>query len=222
MNITDSIHGFLWQHPTINNCNSYLISGPSPILIDPGHRDLFDHVQTALTTLGLSVEALKLVICTHAHPDHMEGAGAIVKPSGPLFALHPLEWRMAREMARQLGVDFSEVLDAVEPSFFLEEGLLDVDGIGLRILHSPGHSPGSITLFHPETGAAFTGDLIFAEGVGRTDLPGGDGGRLKESILRLKDLPIRHLLPGHGPVVSGPAVIRRCFDRVESVWFQAI
>ncbi|MGD8252438.1 MAG: MBL fold metallo-hydrolase, partial [Desulfobacterales bacterium] len=172
--------------------------------------------------LGLSVEALKLVICTHAHPDHMEGAGAIVKPSGPLFALHPVEWGMAREMARQLGLDFSEVLDTVEPSFFLEEGLLEVDGIGLRIFHSPGHSPGSITIFHPETGAAFTGDLIFAEGVGRTDLPGGDGAQLKESIRRLKDLPIRHLLPGHGPVVSDPAVISRCFDRVESVWFQAI
>jgi glyoxylase-like metal-dependent hydrolase (beta-lactamase superfamily II) len=68
----------------------------------------------------------------------------------------------------------------------------------LSIFHTPGHSPGSATLYWPAQKALFTGDLIFKEGFGRTDLPGGDSATLKESIKRMAELDVELLLSGHG------------------------
>lgn len=218
MIITDQIHGFLWEHPSVNNCNTYLINGASPILIDPGHRHGFDHVVSGLWQLGLEVADLKLVLCTHAHPDHMEAVPAAAAGPSTLFAIHPEDWRMAREMARQLGIDIGDALGVIEPDFFLSEGDLQVDGEALTVIHTPGHSPGGVVIHHPASGALFAGDLIFAEGIGRTDLPGGDAGLLKESIRRLKSLSVTHLLPGHGPVVRDPTAVQKCLERAETVW----
>ncbi|MBW2158037.1 MAG: MBL fold metallo-hydrolase, partial [Deltaproteobacteria bacterium] len=62
----------MWESMSANNCNTYLIDGPTRILIDPGHRHLFDHVNQGLMELNLTLEDIGLIICTHAHPDHME------------------------------------------------------------------------------------------------------------------------------------------------------
>jgi hydroxyacylglutathione hydrolase len=82
------------------------------------------------------------------------------------------------------------------------------------VIYTPGHSPGSISLYLPETKILFTGDLLFKGGVGRTDLPGGNGSQLKESIKSLTQLEIEWLLPGHGEIVSGATDIKTNFDRV--------
>ena len=113
-------------------------------------------------------------------------------------------------------------LDAFAPDFFLKEGALDVNGTQLSIINTPGHSPGSITLYGPENKTLFTGDLIFREGVGRTDLPGGDGNQLKASIQRLTGLDVEYLLPGHGEIVSGKEAVKSNFDSVVEYWFSYI
>ena len=89
----------------------------------------------------------------------------------------------------------------------------------LSVIHTPGHSPGSASLYWPLQKALFTGDLIFREGVGRTDLPGGDGSLLKESIKRLAELDVEWLLPGHGNFISGAKAVRKNFDQVEQFYF---
>ena len=218
MKLTDNLHAFLWQSMTTNNCNTYFIDGPSRVLIDPGHRALFDHVQQGLAQLELSVNDIDLVICTHAHPDHLE-AVPLFKDTPTLFTLHETEWQWAATIGKQMSAAYGIDIDDFRPDFFIKEGTLALDGLELDIIHTPGHSPGSVTLYWPLQKALFTGDLIFKEGLGRTDLPGGDGSKLKQSIKGLKDLDAAWLLAGHGDVLAGADNVKKNFEDVESFYF---
>jgi len=221
MEITKNVHAFLWQSMTANNCNAYLINGPNPILIDPGHMSMFDHVEKGLEALGMSLGDISLVICTHAHPDHIEAVQRFNRQSTQI-AFHESAWHLIKNMGQRAGLHNRMDLDAFAPDFFLKEGALDVNGTHLSIIHTPGHSPGSITLYGPENKTLFTGDLIFREGVGRTDLPGGDGNQLKASIQRLTGLDVEYLLPGHGEIVTGKEAVKANFDSVVEYWFSYI
>jgi glyoxylase-like metal-dependent hydrolase (beta-lactamase superfamily II) len=121
-------------------------------------------------------------------------------------------------MSAAYGID----MDSTKPDFFLKEGDLSLDGLELTIYHTPGHSPGSATLYWPTLKALFTGDLIFKEGFGRTDLPGGDSATLKKSIQRLVDLDVEWLLSGHGEVIAGADAVRKNFKDIEQFYFQYI
>lgn len=219
MELTPNLHAFLWTSTRANNCNTYLLRSPEKrILVDPGHAAFFDHVDQGLNRLGLSTADIDLVICTHAHPDHIE-ALRLFAGTPALFALHALEWQLVEAMGPYLQASLGVELDAFEPDFFLKEGALSVGDIQLEVYHTPGHAPGAVCLFWPAEKALFTGDLIFKGGLGRTDLPGGDGRQLKDSIRRMAALDARWLLSGHGDVVSGGDAIRQNFEQVEQVWF---
>jgi glyoxylase-like metal-dependent hydrolase (beta-lactamase superfamily II) len=215
MKITDNLHAFVWESMTTNNCNSYLIDGPTRVLIDPGHSRLFGHVEQGLKQLGLTISDIDLVICTHAHPDHIEGV--------QLFEdSHQDEWNWAATIGKQMAAAYGMDMDSFKPDFFLKEGDLGLDGIELSIIHTPGHSPGSATLYWPEPKALFTGDLVFKEGFGRTDLPGGDSATLKQSIQRLTNLDVEWLLSGHGEVIEGAEAVRKNFEDIEKFYFRYI
>jgi len=218
MRITDHIHGFFWESMTQNNCNTYLIDGQTRILIDPGHADLFDHVRSGLDDLGLYLEDIGLVICTHAHPDHIE-AVRLFKDTPARFAIGQAEWEWLKSMEKHIEARLGTPLSTYTPDILIQEGNLQVDGIDFETFHTPGHSPGSICLYEAETRVLFTGDLVFREGLGRTDLPGGNGGLLKESIKRISKLDANLLLSGHGEAVTGADAVKRNFDNVESYWF---
>ncbi len=219
MKITDGLHGFIWNSTNVNNCNTYLIDGPARVLIDPGHMRLFDHVKTGLAQIGLEPSDLDLILCTHAHPDHVE-AVQWFNGTPALFAMNEKDWRMFREMGGALGANID--LESYVPDFFLEEGDFEIKGLKLRIIDTPGHSPGSISVYWADRKALFTGDVIFKDGLGRTDLPGGNGTALKESIKRLSGFDAEYLLSGHGGVVTGAERVRKNFENVESYWFRFI
>lgn len=221
MKITNNLHAFIWESMTDNNCNAYLIDGPTRVLIDPGHSRLFGHVKLGLKQLGLTISDIGLVICTHAHPDHIEGV-QLFKDSPALFTLHEDEWQWAATIGKQMSAAFGIDMDSIEPDFFLKEGDLTLDGLELSIFHTPGHSPGSATLYWPAQKALFTGDLIFKEGFGRTDLPGGDSATLKESIKRMADLDVEWLLSGHGDIIAGAEAVRKNFRDIEQFYFAYI
>jgi glyoxylase-like metal-dependent hydrolase (beta-lactamase superfamily II) len=221
MKLTDNLHAFIWQSMTANNCNAYFIDGPSRVLIDPGHRALFEHVQRGLEDLDLSIKDIDVVICTHAHPDHLE-AVPLLKNTAALFTMHETEWQWAATIGKQMSPSFGIDINELRPDFFLTEGNLSLDGLDLDIIHTPGHSPGSVSLYWPQQKALFTGDLVFKEGVGRTDLPGGDGSQLKESIKGLKNLDVEWLLSGHGEVLSGSENVKKNFENVESFYFRYV
>ncbi|MBU2499266.1 MAG: MBL fold metallo-hydrolase [Proteobacteria bacterium] len=213
--ISEDLYAFLWVDQRSNNANTYFINGTKKILVDPGHYHLFGHVRDNLSSFSLNAEEIDLVIVTHAHPDHLEAVRAFSE-SSTLIALHPAEREFIRTKATHIG--FSDF----EPDVLLQEGELRVGDLIFQVIHSPGHSPGSISLYWPEKKALFSGDVIFSQGLGRTDLPGGSGQELKESIRTLSRLAVHHLLPGHGEVVSGRDRVKANFENVETVWFAYI
>lgn len=216
MKIFEDLHAFLWLDPSANNCNTYFINGPRKILVDPGHEHLFGHVRGGLTDLSLTVSDIDLVIITHTHPDHMEGA-ALFGDTHALTAVYHTESTLNKQNAFQ----FNGALAAprFEPDILLQEGGLRVGPYGFQVIHAPGHSPCSVCLYWPEKKVLFSGDVVFNQGVGRTDLPGGNGGALKESIRSLTRLEIDFLLPGHGDIVSGRDRVKTNFQEIERVWF---
>ena len=216
MKILEDLHAFLWTDPSMNNCNTYFINSPHRILIDPGHEDLFSHVREKLAELALSTADIDLVLITHAHPDHLEGA-RIFSEGPALIAIHHEEMTFSRQMAAQLGTTLA--VSPFEPDILLQEGDLQVGSENFRVIHSPGHSPGSVCLYWAERRVLFSGDVIFNQGVGRTDLPGGDGSLLKDSIRALTSLDVEILLPGHGDIIRGRDRVRANFDEIERVWF---
>jgi glyoxylase-like metal-dependent hydrolase (beta-lactamase superfamily II) len=109
-----------------------------------------------------------------------------------------------------------------EPGVFLQDGDLDVGDYHFEVIHTPGHSPGSVCIYWPERKVLFTGDVVFNQGVGRTDLPGGDGEQLKESIRNLSRLDVEYLLPGHGDILAGSDPVNANFSEIEKVWFAYI
>ena len=214
MKILEGLYAFIWRNPQANNCNTYLIRGSKTILIDPGHRHLFDHVRLALLDLKLTPETIDLVIITHGHPDHLEAASLFKKPT--LITMSQAEYGFVQEWT---GRQVFETAAGFEPDFFLQEGEFIVGDLTFQVLAAPGHSPGSLCLYWPGQKALFTGDLIFSQGVGRTDLPGGDGGLLKESIQKMAGLESEYLLSGHGEVIKGNKEVAANFRMIEQTWF---
>lgn len=221
MQILNNLHGFIWNSMTANNANTYLIDGKTPVLIDPGHAHLFQHVHQGLEELGRDLHDIGVIICTHAHPDHIEGV-QMFEQTASQFVMHEEDWKLVKS-AENLICETSRIdVDKFMPDFFIKEGDFSINGLDLRVFHTPGHSPGSVSLYWPDRKVLFTGDLIFKDGVGRTDLPGGDGSQLKESIKRLKGLEIEFLLPGHGEQVSGAKEVRANFDHLENFYFSYV
>ncbi|MBN1930200.1 MAG: MBL fold metallo-hydrolase [Desulfobacterales bacterium] len=218
MQVFDSLHAFIWRSLSSNNCNSYLIDKPPRVLIDPGHVNSFDPVAQGLREIGLENKDIGLIICTHGHPDHLE-AVQLFKNAPTLFTIHEEERELVETINRYLESAYGKRAALVKPDFFLKEGTLTLKGLELTIIHTPGHSPGSISVYWPEKKALFTGDLIFKGGIGRTDLAGGNGSQLKESIKKLRELEIEWMLPGHGDMISGAEAVRENFDRIEQLWF---
>ena len=219
MEIFRGLHAFLWMNPTTNNCNTYLIRNGKNILIDPGHHHLFSHVLDNLSLLSLSLEDIDLVVVTHGHPDHLEGVRRFAETS-TFIALGETEFDFIRRVAPHYGEAVG--IPNFEPQILLREGRLEIDDIGLQVISAPGHSPGSICLYWPEKKALFPGDVIFNGGIGRTDLPGGNGEQLKASIRRLSELDIDYLLPGHGEIIVGSDQVKANFRGIEDFWFRYI
>jgi len=221
MQIADQLHAFLWRSAGINNCNTYFIDGDARILIDPGHMGLFEHVKANLAQLGLTLSDIDLVLCTHAHPDHVE-ATLRFRETDALVAMHRADWEMVQRLSASAGLTLGNDIQRFAPDFFLDEGELNVRGIGLQVLHTPGHSPGSVCIYWNRQKALFSGDVVFKEGLGRTDLPGGNGSQLKSSIQKLSSLDVETLLPGHGELLSEAAAVKRNFQHVQEIWFSYI
>lgn len=210
---------FFWMNPTANNCNTYLIRGKHHILIDPGHAHLFGHVRDGLERLGLTPRDIDVVIITHAHPDHLE-AVRLFDNAHTLTALSAVEMEFVRAVAPRIGEALG--LAGWEPEVLLQPGDLSVGGRRFRVIHAPGHSPGSVCLYWAAEKALFTGDVVFRQGIGRTDLPGGDGSALKESLRRLAELDMDCLLPGHGDAVWGRDAVQANFQEIEQFWFAVL
>jgi hydroxyacylglutathione hydrolase len=183
-------------------CNCYVVGDPvtkQAIVIDPGGDA--DELLKLITADELTVTA---IVATHAHFDHLIAAEQMRAATGAPFYLHPLDKPLLAWMQESgrlfLGIELPPPPEVDDDA---DEGvLLSAGDTQLQVVHTPGHSPGSISLVG--AGTIFAGDTLFAGSVGRTDLPGGDSGALVESVREKLfslegDLPI---YPGHGPPTS--------------------
>ena len=146
---------------------------------------------------GLTIE---FVLNTHAHWDHMSANADVIATSGAQLAIHPSDLPLLRARG---GADFwgIPVDPSPDPDIELTAGqIISIGMLKLRVLFTPGHTPGHVSFYEAEAGVVFDGDVLFKQGIGRTDLPGGDHQALMHSIRDgLMALPSKTVVySGHG------------------------
>lgn len=175
--------------------NCYILTaGRDCVVIDPGGDA--DRLLAQLSGLGAVPSH---ILITHGHPDHIAAACALKDATNARVLIHGDD-RSSVEKPHPYMAQLVGGLDACPVDDTLTDGQqLEVGEISLRVLHTPGHSPGCVCFLAP--GVAFTGDTLFAGSVGRTDLPGGDWNTLAKSLKRLiaETTPETIVYSGHGP-----------------------
>ena len=188
--------------------NCYLVA-PAPgeecVIIDPG-QDAERGIEELLARYRLKPVA---VLLTHGHIDHVWSVGPVCGAKGIPAWIHPADRGLLADPASGLalsvgqelfgGITFTEPDDVRE---LTDGAALELAGVQLTVGHVPGHTPGSVTFRGgaDDLDALFSGDLLFAGSIGRTDLPGGDHATMLKSLARTLTLPDETVvLPGHGP-----------------------
>jgi hydroxyacylglutathione hydrolase len=144
---------------------------------------------------------LKLIVSTHGHWDHMGDNAAVAEHTGAQIAIHPLD---AHRLTNPGGLWAPFEIPPCVPAVDLAEGgEVRFGEIRLQVLHTPGHTEGSVCLSSADDGLLFSGDTLFAGGWGRVDLPGGSPEQMVESLGRLTGLEDHvQVLPGHGSATT--------------------
>ncbi len=218
MRITEGVYAYLWTNMMENNCNTFVLEGESLILVDPGLKKYVPDIIDSMKDDGLNPEDISLIINTHSHPDHMDGNGYFINEDIKITMHEEEEKFLLRE-----GKEFFRMFGLEEPvcrvDFYSNDGELSLNGISLQIIHSPGHSPGSICIYWPEKEVLISGDVVFSGSIGRTDFPGGSGSTLKQSIEKISPVKAKYLLPGHNEIVEGTEEIQRNFEFIKQSFF---
>ena len=176
--------------------NCYLLVEPrtkQALIVDPGGE-----AELILGELRRRELAPVAILCTHGHPDHVSAAQALCREAGVTDVyMHPGDIELLSQFA------LPELGEVRLPEFrrYDEGDVVRLGESAVRVLHTPGHSPGSVCLAVDGQSDLLTGDLIFAGGVGRFDLPGGSYPVLLSSLQRVvNEFPAETVLyPGHGP-----------------------
>ncbi|NYZ78552.1 MBL fold metallo-hydrolase [Candidatus Micrarchaeota archaeon] len=165
-----------------------LIDGKRALMIDSGDGSSFEEIEKALSGLELAK-----IILTHGHWDHIGGM-CYLKKQG---LLHKADLRILDD----LNSCFPEFLKTPRNISELSSKCIKFGGFELEVIHTPGHTPGSVCLFDRKGRILFSGDTLFAGGYfGRTDLTGGDGQELMKSLEKIKKLGYKVLCPGHDEI----------------------
>jgi hydroxyacylglutathione hydrolase len=184
-------------------CNCTLLGDEEAreaIVVDPG--DEISRIYQRITDLGLK---LKQILVTHAHIDHVGGALKLKHLTGAPILLNENDLPLLKMMEAQaawLGVPTPEV---AAPDASLDDGMsVGLDRYPASVLHTPGHTQGSVCLHFEPLKMVLAGDTLFAGSIGRTDLPGGNPRQILDSIeSRLLVLPEEtRVIPGHGPATT--------------------
>jgi len=191
------IHEILPVGPLQCNCSIFGDEQThEALVVDPG--DDVGRVLAIVAEHGLTVKA---IVITHAHLDHIGGAQKLKQATGAAVYMNPDDGElqaMLGEQAAWLGMAPPAPVTIDSPA--KDGDRLVVGATEFHVLHTPGHTPGSISLWLPQERKLIAGDTLFRDGIGRTDLPGGDGRQILRSI-HDKLLPLPEdtvVIPGHG------------------------
>jgi glyoxylase-like metal-dependent hydrolase (beta-lactamase superfamily II) len=172
------------------SANCYVVSctkTAEAIIIDPGFEVAFE-VEKVTRYVSATSSKVKFIVNTHGHDDHISGNRILKERFAVPICIHEHDANCLNDSG-----------DSLSPTnILLEDGSsLEFGRITLKVMHTPGHTLGSISLIN--RGIVFTGDTLFAGGIGRTDFPGGSYSDMKTSLLKLMDLPDTYVIyPGHG------------------------
>ncbi len=195
------IHEILPVGPLQCNCSVFGDEETrEAMVVDPG--DGIESVLEVVARHGLKVKA---IVITHAHIDHIGGAGKLKRATGAPVYMNAEDAELQKMLPMQavwVGMETPEpVAIDVEAK---DGGKLTVGATEFHVLHTPGHTQGSISLWIPGEGKLVAGDTLFRDSIGRTDLPGGDGRRILRSIHE-KLMPLADetvVIPGHGETTT--------------------
>ena len=182
--------------PVAENCYIARREGSDrAVVFDPGEEA--DRILGAVRELGVTVEA---VLLTHTHFDHVGAVAPVARETGAPVYVSEIERPVLADIMRFVPFAGIGPYESYEADHTLRGGeRLEIAGLEIDVLFTPGHSPGHLTFSIPSEQAAFSGDVLFQGSVGRTDLPGGDWETLLSSIGTLVDSlpPETTVYPGH-------------------------
>ena len=187
--------------------NVYLVEDEDPLVVDTGTGMYIDTVLEEIARI-VPLRSVGRIVLTHCHYDHMGGAAAVQKATGAKVYLHEAEQAPLRAGDRSLTVSdmFGKRTDSMDIEPLKGGQRLKTGSSEFEVVHTPGHSPGSICLLDRASRTAIVGDTVFCDGgVGRWDLPGGDLAELRSSLSELEKWDLRNMYPGHGPYAEGDA-----------------
>jgi hydroxyacylglutathione hydrolase len=167
------------------------------VVVDPG-----DNIPEILSRLQKHGLTLRQIVITHAHIDHVGGALLLKRATGAPVYLNQHDLGLLGAMEMQAGWLGIPTPETALPDASADDGTtVGLATLPAEVIHTPGHTPGSICILFPQQDVLLAGDTLFAGSIGRTDLPGGDGRQILRSLRdRLMVLPERtRVLPGHGP-----------------------
>jgi len=170
------------------------------IVVDPG-----DDVSEIIAILDRHRLTVKMIVITHAHIDHIGGAEKLRAHTGAPVYMHAADKMLSDQLATQaawLGMETPKDPGIDRPA--REGDVIRAGSIEAHVLHTPGHTQGSISLYLPLESKLIAGDTLFQSSIGRTDLPGGDTAQIFKSIRgKLYTLPEETIVfPGHGETTT--------------------
>jgi hydroxyacylglutathione hydrolase len=192
----------IFEHLTVGplQCNCFILGDETTrdaIVVDPG-----DEADRILALVGRHRLTVKTIVQTHAHFDHVGASGPLREATGAEVCLHRSDTSLYEHLAMQAQLFGVPVPKAAPVSRWYDHGEeIKAGGMVLGVIHTPGHTPGSVCLLMAADAMLFSGDTLFCGGIGRTDLWGGSYEQIMQSITtRLLTLPDDTVVyPGHGP-----------------------
>lgn len=217
MKITD--HIYFYQERTMLDCNTYVIKAAKTMIVDVGLDRKVPALLRQMEEDGIDPASVDFIVNTHLHLDHTCGNQVFKEKAGGAILLAPIQKEHYRASVHEATRFFG-----LEPVDFQEDGvltsLLDLGGLDIETIPTPGHAPDGICFYCAQEKFLISGDLLFDHNTGRSDLPGGSGEVLKQSIEEIAERDIEILLPGHMGIITDRKGVQANFQFVRDNVFR--